>query len=145
MLLRQPQSCHQVLRPVWHQMLITRAWKRDTTLWALHKSSEYDLAYVGYSVRHHFMDDFNVISWLEMRMEGRKGWGKGQRIRMKITRWSYLDSCRGLELEADHPRSDGLLQRWGKTGLEEGKNKRDRATNTWHSVANMHTDWTSFA
>lgn len=145
MLLRQPQSCHQVLRPVWHQMLITRAWKRDTTLWALHKSSEYDLAYVGYSVRHHFMDDFNVISWLEMRMEGRKGWGKGQRIRMKITRWSYLDSCRGLELEADPPRSDGLLQRWGKTGLEEGKNKRDRATNTWHSVANMHTDWTSFA
>lgn len=40
------------------------------------------------------------------------------------TRWSYLDSCRGLELEADPPRSDGLLKRWGKTGLREGKNKR---------------------
>lgn len=37
-----------------------------------------------------------------------------ERIRMKKARLSYLDSCRGLELEADPPRRDGLLQRWGK-------------------------------
>lgn len=44
--------------------------------------------------------------------------------RINIARWNYLGSCRGLELEADPPRSDGLLQRWGKTGVGKGRNKR---------------------
>lgn len=77
-------------------------------------------------------------TWKNEWKEGRGGGGGMRRgMRRERARWGYLDSCRGLEPEADPPRSDALLRRRGKTGAGEEGIRRERATDTWYSVGRI--------
>ena len=50
----------------------------------------------------------------------------GKAWNLLSARWSYLDSCRGLEIDADPPRSDGLLKRYrDNTGERKEKDKTE--------------------